>query len=417
MPKLVVSTVFLVVALFILRWGYLALSGQQVPGFDFRCYYTAALMARNHQSKDVYLSVGDRDPLLDRDRIDSGTAFARTAAAHHVYADEVALYDYPPTLADLVVPFTFLEPSTALKAWFAMNMVALVWACVLLLRMPGLDLSGHFLPVLGFLLFPPTVCCLFYGQASILLFLFIVAAINLYAGHRIHSAAFLFALAIAIKLTPLVVVIPLLAWRDWKMLRAIAFWGMVILAALVIVNGWGSLDIYFFHVMPRIGSKFYIGNRSLASLLQVLWLRTQRGTSLPILGWIGKLIALLAFSYAGWNVRAKPALELNDKFKVRSIASFFLLSCSLAPVSWVHAYVLGAPALVIFGKHIWEGQSSVLESLAFLLLIVSLATNTLLPLVVLAPVMGLVLGLIGLRRLRCGDVRDEGPAKLLPVAS
>ena len=36
----------------------------------------------------------------------------------------------------------------------------------------------------------------------------------------------MFALAGAIKLTPLIVIVPFIAWRDWKILPAIALWSL-----------------------------------------------------------------------------------------------------------------------------------------------------------------------------------------------
>lgn len=415
MSKLVIRVVFIVIVLYSFRQAYLVFSGIQTPGNDFRSYYTAAWLVRNNQSRDIYLAAENLDPSLERDHIDSGTAFAKTAAAHGVFTDKVWLYTYPPTLADLVVPLTFLSPLTALKVWYLLCIPALVWAGVLLVRMPGIYLSGLILPVLVFLLFPPTMNCLVWGQITIFLLLFLIAGISLYVRQNTYGAALLFALAIAIKLTPLILVIPLIAWRDWKMLRAMALWGMVILATLVIFNGWGSLDLYFFHEMPKIGTKFYIGNRSLGSTIQVLWFRSQRGTSVSSLAWTGKLISLLVLCYAGWQNRAECVRNLRDGFRVESIAYFLLLSCCVAPVSWVHAYLLSAPALVIYGKRIWEEQANAYETVVFLLFTLSLSTNTVLPLVFMTPLLGIVLGVLGLHRLKHGRMLGEVNRTLLPA--
>lgn len=400
MSKLVIRVVFIVIALYALRQGYLVFSGIQASGSDFRCYYTAAWLVRDSQSRDIYLAAKDLDPSLDRGSIRSDTVFARTAAAHGVFAHDIWLYEYPPTLADLVVPLTFLSPLAALKVWYLLNIAALVWAGVLLVRIPGLGLSGLTLPVLAFLLFPPTMNCLVWGNIPIFLLLILVAGISLFVRKKTYGAAFLFALAIAIKLTPLIVVIPLLAWRDWKMLRAIALWGVVILAIIVMINGWKALDLYFFHEIPRMGGKFYIGNRSLGSTIQVLWFRSQRGTAAPSLAWTGKLISILVLCYAGWLNRSEGVRNLKNGFRVESIAYFLLLSCCVAPVSWVHAYVLAAPALVIHGKRIWEEQANAYETVVSLLLVLSLSTNTVLPFVFMTPLLGIALGVLGLQRLR-----------------
>lgn len=417
MSKFVIRVVFVVIALYLFRQAYLVFSGIQAPGNDFRGYYTAAWLVRDNQSRDIYLGAKNLDPSLDRDHIDSGTPFANAAAAHGAFTGEVWPYTYPPTLADLLVPLTFLSPSTALKVWYLLCIPALVWAGVLLVRLPGICLSGLILPVLLFLLFPPTMNCLVWGQVSTFIFLILVAGISLYVRHKTFGAAFLFAFAIAIKLTPLILVIPLIAWRDWKMLRGIALWGMVMLATLVMVNGWGSLDVYFFHEMPKIGSEFFIGNRSLESAIQVLRFQSQRGTSVHSLALAGKLISILALCFAGWLNRSEGVRNLSDGFRIESIAYFLLLSCCVAPVSWVHAYLLSAPALVINGKRIWEEHASTFETVVFLLFILSLSTNTVLPLVFMTPLLGIVLGFLGLKRLKHGRMSFDENRTLLPVES
>lgn len=400
MSKLVIGAVFAVIALSVFRQSYLVFSGEQAAGNDFRCYYTAAWLVRNHQSSDIYLAAGNLDPAFERVPIDAQTTFSKTAAAHGVFANEVWPYTYPPTLADLLVPLTFLSPSGALKVWYLLYIPALLSAGLLLVRLPGTSLSGLLLPVLGFLLFPPTMNCIVWGQVTIFLFLVLVAGIALYLRGKIYGAAFLFSLAIAIKLTPVILVIPLIAWRDWKTLRAMAFWGVVIVATLVAVNGWGSLDLYFFHEMPRIGSKFYIQSRSLGIAMQVLWAKSQRGTSVPALAFAAKLISILVVCYAGWLSRSEGTRKLTDRFKVQSLAYLLLLSCCIAPVSWAHGYLLGSPALVIYGNRIWEKKAGAYESIVFLLLILSLATNTVLPLVLMTPLLCLLLAFHGLLRLR-----------------
>jgi hypothetical protein len=415
--RLVLGVVFVVIALFLFRQVYLVFSGDQVPGNDFRCYYTAAWLVRDQQSSDIYLDSENHDPSTYRDHIGSGTAVAKIAADHRIYSDVVWPYTYPPTLADLLVPLTFLSPSTALILWYLLYIPALIWAGVLLVRLPGISRPELLWPTLAFLLFPPTMNAVVWGQVVILLFLALVAGIGLYARQRIHSAAFLIALTIAIKLTPLILVIPLIAWRDWKMLRSIASWGADMAAAVVLVNGWHPLQLYFFHEMPRIGSEFYIGNRSLAATIQVLWFHTQSGTPAPDLVLAGKLISLLVLCYAGWIIRAKGEQKPSDGFRVESIAYFLLLSCCISPLSWVHAYLLGAPALVFYGKRIWDDQASAFEGIVFLLLILSLATNTVLPLVTMTPLFGMTLGLLGLRRLKYGQVKDRVSLTLAPAES
>jgi hypothetical protein len=165
-----------------------------------------------------------------------------------------------------------------------------------------------------------------------------------------------------------------------------------------------------------MGSKFIFLNRSLISELQVVWSRSQKGTSLPGVAMAGKVICLLVLCYAGWLNRPSSVRNLRVEFKVESIAYFLLLSCCLAPVSWVHAYLLGAPALVFYCKRLWDGHAKAYEAILFLLLFAGLATNTVLPLTVITPLPCLALGLLGLRMLKQQQMADGVSATPVPTA-
>jgi uncharacterized membrane protein len=129
-----------------------------------------------------------------------------------------------------MTPLTFLPPAGALIAWNLLNLAMIVLVSVVLMRLQGVrnPVLASLIAVL-LLLFRPTLNCLYWGQVSILLLFLVVAGLSLYASGQKSMAGFMFALAAAIKLTPLIVIVPLLAWRDWKSLRAIALWGAVIL--------------------------------------------------------------------------------------------------------------------------------------------------------------------------------------------
>jgi uncharacterized membrane protein len=101
-------------------------------------------------------------------------------------------------------------------------------------------------------IFRPTLNTLHWGQVSIFLLFLVMTGLNFYAYRQKSMAGLMFALAGAIKLVPLILVVPLIAWRDWKSLRAIALWGAVILGVLWIVNGSGTLNLYFLHQLPSM---------------------------------------------------------------------------------------------------------------------------------------------------------------------
>ncbi|MGO8760262.1 MAG: glycosyltransferase family 87 protein [Terracidiphilus sp.] len=418
MRKSIVSAAFILLALILCRTELVMVSvaGGSI-GTDFWHYFTASWMVRSGQSLDIYKEGAQSDDLFYMD-VDPNGIFARTASVHGIPMPSFH-FTYPPTLADLLVPFTFLRPANALAAWYVLSAAALLLAGILLARMPGMHLSGCSVSVLAFLcLLPPTADCLLWGQVSILIVFLLVAGLYLYAREKRLSAASLFALAAAIKLTPLIVLFPLLGWRDWKTLRALAVCCAAILGALLTVNGWAALGLYFLHEMPKMGSTgMGAENRTLGMLVEVLWSRSRIGVPVAPSVLVGKLLSALVICYAAWLSRSRRNECLDTAARVETIAIFLLLSCCVSPVSWLHAYVLSAPALVILGRRIWENRLRGSEVAVALLFALSLITTHFRAPGLLTPVLGIVLGLMGLLRLRGERPTAESGGALLPAGS
>ena len=217
-------------------------------GSSFSVYYTAACLVRSNMNPHLYDGV-ERDINPQLVVANPDTTFARTARAHGI--PEVMLYVYPPTIADLSVPLTLLSPAAAFVVSGILNLAMLLAASFLLTQMLRIQSPVWAGSVAVFLvLFRPTLSCLHFGQASILLLFLLMAGVSLHAHGRKNIAGFLFALAAAIKLTPLIVIVPIIAWRDWKILRALALWSVAIMGALWIVNGSGTLNLFFRLVLP-----------------------------------------------------------------------------------------------------------------------------------------------------------------------
>ena len=373
---------------------------------SFSVYYTAACLVRSNMNPHVYDGV-ERDVNPQLVVANPGTTFAQTAIAHGI--PRVMLYLYPPTIADLLVPLTVFSPAVAFVVWDVLNLVMILAASVMLTQMLGIRSPGWASLVAVFLIcFRPTLSCFHFGQASILLLFLLMAGVSLHAHGRNNMAGFMFALAAAIKLTPLIVIVPFIAWRDWKILRAIALWSAAILGALWIVNGSGTLNLFFRLVLPSMSGgnlgaeNFGYANRTLGNIFYIFYEylpRSDHGTTPIGLVWTVRLVSVLVISYAGWLSQVKKEDKLPDRQRLGMIAIFLLLSCCLAPFSWLYAWVLSAPALVMFGKRISEGRSNAVELTLFMLFLPSLLTSKF-HLGLATPPLGVALGIIGLYRLR-----------------
>ena len=413
MRRLVIAGFFLAVALVVLRGAltesrmWLSFSGDA----DFPVYYTAACLVHEHRDAHLY-DRGHADSNPAYGDADPGTIFYQIALARGI--QDVRRYIYPPTLADLMVPLTAFSPVTAQILWDLLNLVGLLYACVLLARIMGIRTLGPtVLVAASILLFRPTLNCFYYGQTGVFLFVLLVAGFSLYVRGKTGWAGLLFALAIAVKLTPLIILVPLLAWRDWKTLRAIALWCVGILGVLLVVNGPHTLALFALGVMPAMMHRVIdMTNITLDTALQVLWRGAIHGDSVPWVTWLSRMLSLLAVGYAGWLSLTQPRNTLPLAQVPAVFAVFLLISCCIAPISWRHAYVLAAPALAILAQRIWQGRSSLYQmalALAFLMelssvKLIALAKTAETPIFAylgsMTPIFGLLLAIAMLHSLR-----------------
>ncbi|MGD0631416.1 MAG: glycosyltransferase family 87 protein [Terracidiphilus sp.] len=388
------------------------------PQSNLETYYTAASLVHEHRGEEIYDGADTGvDPQL---RVaDKGSIFGREALAHGIH--DAGLYVYPPLLAYLMAPLADFPFPEASSIWKICNWIALLAIAALLTRLLGMRLLGlgGLCVVLFLFAYRPTLECFFYGQIPIMLTLLEVAGIFLCARGYKASGALLFAVAAAIKLTPAIVIVALIAWQEWKTLRAFALWCAGIAGLLYLPDGGRLLSHFFMHVLPSMSSGIVnIDNKGLSSSVQFWWLTIRHEGSPTWLGVTAKIFSALTVIYAGWLSRSKPDAD-NSTFRIEALALFLLLSCCVAPVSWRHAYVCSAPALAILFKRMLEGRAQVADAIllsCFTLSISSfgfaaLARSTGNPVLATwancAPALGLTVVILELRRLRRENHRDE----------
>lgn len=374
-------------------------------GTNFDMYYTAACLVRSGMSVHIY-DVIDKDTNPQYIFADSRTVWAQTARAHGI--SRITLYLYPPTLADLIVPLTALSHSTAYTVWNLLGVLMIVGLSAALVRMLNMNFFGSTaLVATAVLLYRPTLNTFHWGQVTILLaFLLTIGLISYLHGNK-NLAALLFVLAIAIKLEPIVILIPIIAWRDWKCLRSIAICAVLLGLGLWAVNGRDALNLYFLHQLPAMSAGAQGGpsssgfdvDRTLGNVFYAYLGGAHYSVSSRALSWFTRLLSALILCYAGWLSRVKPEENPTNLRKFEIGVVFLLFCCCLAPYSAFYNWALSAPVLVMFCKRAWDGRANMLETAFMIALLLSLATSKYnMPMV--TPFFGVALGIVALRQMR-----------------
>ena len=390
-------------------------------GTNFQMYYTAAWLVRSGMSVHIYDVVAKQvNPQLLF--ADASSVWAQTAHAHGI--SRITLYLYPPTLADMVVPLTLFSTRAAFIVWIILNVLMIVGMAVVLARWLAIKFFGATaLVAIALLLYRPTLNTFHWGQASILLAFLVTIGFSFYAkGHK-SIATLLLVLAIAIKLEPVVVLIPLFVWLDWKSLRRVVIWSILLFMGLWAVNGGEALNLYFLHQLPamasgKLGTGGFDVNRSLGNIFYTYLGGAHSFVSAGVLTWIVRVVSAGILGAAAWFSRSKPGETLTPRRQFEIAVIYLLFACCLSPYSWFYNWALSAPVMVIFCKRIWDRRADGVETFLFIAVLLSLAT-TRFNMALISPVLGVALGIYALYRMRfeCGEESEALHSDLAPVSA
>ena len=321
---------------------------------DFNVYETAATLIRHNLSSEIYDgSDAGIDPQTRLAPPESD--FAKQARSMGI--PRVMLYVYPPVLADLMVPFTFAGSKHVASIWVVFNVVLLVsfdFLVILLLKVAWRSPAALAI-VMGTLTFNPILECLSWGQIVIfLLFLWTLSVFCYARGWRTASAVLL-ALATAIKLTPVIAVIPLLWWREWRWIRMYTVSLLALFAGAIFINGLETVKDCFLHVLPLMSNGYPSEiNFTILSGFGGIYeayrgVKTLYSTPIPIPQSVllfAKIINMLCLALAA-ALLMKRRDQLSRGERTLVLALFAMLSVVISPVSWQHAYTVCLLGLVL----------------------------------------------------------------------
>ncbi len=321
---------------------------------DFEVYYSAAVLARQHQGAAIYAGADSgKDAQLEW--ADPSTPIALTAKQAGV--DKVRLYVYPPILADLLIPLSLAPLAAAKVVWTIINISSILLIVFMLTRMMGLSTigPGALLLLLGLVFSSPVYSCVFWGQVTLLLTLCWMFGMYGYMKGWRAASAIVLALATAIKLTPILVLFPILVWKDWKWLRAFTVSLLAFFIVMSAISTPYALTDYFLHVVPSMSRGIpEFANHTLAAAIQYLYVALHGVSIFPMtfpipdgVVKVGKAISLTALLLIVIMplYRCRKNLSLRDR--IIALALIAMVSPAIAPVSWIHAYAVCYPAIAL----------------------------------------------------------------------
>jgi alpha-1,2-mannosyltransferase len=278
---------------------------------------------------------------------------------------------YPPLLAFLLLPMPTYQ--VAWWCWAAFSIICWLLALSLLLR----ELSGDirrrvslvWLPVLlaALINFPPVISHLFWGQLQLLLLLILVGCWLCLRRERDVSAGVLLGLAIALKIFPALLIVPLLAQRRWSCIAIAALTALGALLLSFAAVGWDQGWYYLTRVLPDVNralGQYSPGNNSISSTIRNA---IGDGSMAEGLSLVIRTVIVSAVTFGAWRLR-------NNAARAGALGVTMLML--VPPVIWEHYFVLAYLPWLDALSRMRRGQGVLLGLAYFLIASASLAYHT-----------------------------------------
>jgi hypothetical protein len=300
-------------------------------GLDFAAYYVTAKMTVTGQAEHMY---------DEREEFDA-RAKSWGVPAVASCGEKVMTTAYPPSAAFLLVPFALLPFSIAKYVFFAVSVVSVVLAVSLFMsNRPAVRRKFAMLAgLLACFCFFPTYYVLYMGQVGGLLLLCCVLVLFFARKNMEWPAGLFLALAVMIKLFPIVLFAFFLLKRRYRLVAAAVVFMVLIFVASLTTCDFGLYTTYFGKVLPEkvSGGAFYRNQGFEGFSLRLLTFNehTKAVTNSPMAAVVlARSLAVLALLIVLVLTRKRtPAGTLRYEIE---FGMYFVAAMLAVPKAWEH---------------------------------------------------------------------------------
>ncbi len=341
---------------------------------DFPTYYSAATALRNGQ--DIY----EHNVVTD------------IAVKHVTFGQDIGSYNYPPLLAQIFIPLSFLSYPLAKAIWTIVLLFLLFLIGREILKLPlGEKWKQHCWPLLGVCLLAfPINRVLVHGQMELLVLYGALIALRLYREHKKNWAGIIIGLLAVIKIYPLILLLYFLARSEKKVI-------IFALATIFLVGGFSLVTIpkstsatFFNHTASALlrgqsaeqtvqgkpsygGTKYWPNNYALSGLFAHTM--TQQAVTKGLINkpnlatGLSYFFSAIVFLLMLWTLY--KSRKSNDPLPYFYILLTFLL---IVPLAWEYYLCLALPTILLL---IHKKLETPQKNIQLIILAVVLATLSL----------------------------------------
>ena len=191
---------------------------------------------------------------------------------NHIQPIPVQGFDYPPVIAWLLQPLTWLPSGDAATIWLmALLACSIAGTAIIAYELLPASWPRLELTVLCSFLYAPVTYNLWHGQMSAVVYLFLALALRSWLRGRQVSLGVYIGIAACIKLAPVLLVVLLVRRRWWKACVALAVTLAVGVGTSVVALGIGTVREYLTQVLPVLAwQNGWVYNQSAAGAVNRL---------------------------------------------------------------------------------------------------------------------------------------------------
>ncbi len=288
-------------------------------------------------------------------------------------------YVYPPFVLLFFFPFILFPFVIAEKIYTVISIVSIFVSITFLFRLFKINVLSTIGVILLILLFNffPEKFTLGMGQINNIILLFVISFVYCYIKKKKYLAGFFLAIAILLKLTPIIFLVYLLFDKQWKILLSLVV-TLAIMTGIVIIVVPAPITLHYLKiVLPGLMSSwkgdYY--NQALSGFL----VRGIASLSLrEVLRTILAVSIFLSGLFAVWKYGRR-----SDTSRLLSISLLMTISLIINTFSWQHHFVwLFLPFLVIFDylrSHRFSLKHYIPLGISYLLISINLKVPSVVP--------------------------------------
>ncbi|MDB5273965.1 MAG: hypothetical protein JWO58_2332 [Chitinophagaceae bacterium] len=159
---------------------------------------------------------------------------------------------FPPFTSLFLAPFLWLPIATAKLVFNIISCFVFVWALVRTFRY--FSIAPVYILLVPLVFFTPIRSNVFFGQTYLMLFALLMEGYMAYDKKQILLSSVLWALAIVLKIFPVLIFLFLLIRKQYKAFVCLLAACFVLFASSIVLTGWSAWQLYLFEIVPRINN-------------------------------------------------------------------------------------------------------------------------------------------------------------------